>query len=256
MMGSAHTVRRGFIAGLLIFCAGVYVSGQDSPSPSLGDVARQSRTEHASPGQTAAEHSLNEDEDGPDASGTWQVRLCPQLPCDVLSITLPKTSKWSRAADPPRPVLIPVPGEGNDPAHAIRVYAADSIEGRAYLESADKTFLQGWFARPQYFGRAARLERIERVKIDNYDAKITHFSVEAAPGYHGLSVVSATAYGNFGFACVFRDEDASAAANVCDAIVKSARFQTIRPRRLTIFPGPGDAPADPTEDAPADGDPD
>jgi hypothetical protein len=263
MSGTPATIRRWSIAGALVLCAAMHVSGQDSSSQSskgqsqsdvaLGDVARQSRTERSSPGHTVAKHSLSEDEDGPDATGTWRVQLCPQLPCDVFSITLPKTPKWSRLADPPRPVLIPMSMQEDDPAHAIRVYAAESIERLSYLESADKTFLQGWFARPEYFGRAARLERVERLKVNNYDAKITYFSIEGvALKYRGFSIVSATGYGNFGFACVFRQEDTAAASSTCDAIIKSARFQTIWPRRLTIYPGPGEGPNDPPDDAQPD----
>jgi hypothetical protein len=262
MSGAPDTIRRWSIAGALILCAVIQVSGQDSSSlsstgQSLGDLARQSRTERSSPGHTVAKHSLSEDQDGPDATGTWRVQLCPQLPCDVFSITLPKTPKWSRSADPPRPVLIPVSVQEGDPAHAIRVYAAESIERLSYLESADKTFLQGWFARPEYFGRAARLERVERLKINNYDAKVTYFSIEGVTlKYRGLSIVSATAYGNFGFACVFREEDAAAAGSTCDGIIKSARFQTIWPRRLTIYPGPGEGPNESPDDPPENAQPD
>jgi hypothetical protein len=228
---------------------------QDS-SPSLGDVARDARKEHLSSNHTATKQLTNEEEGGPDSSGVWRARMCTesQIPCYELSITLPKTPKWSRTADPPRPVLIPVPGEENDAAHSIRVYAAEFVGPMYLVDVAKRTFLQSWFARPEYFGQAARLQRDERVKIDNYDATITHFTVlSGAAKYRGLSVISATPYGNYGFACAFREEDANA-ASICDAVIKSARIQTLQPRRLTAYPTYSPQPVDPPDDPPDDDD--
>ncbi len=235
----------GWIAlGALILLGGAYGSSQDSSGQSLGDVARSARREHSAAPRAGAQQIMSEDDDGPDASGVWRLRSCwRDLPCYELSISLPKTPKWSRAPDPPRPVLIPL-GEGKDLSHAIRVYGADSL-GPRYLsiDFAKRTFLQSWFARPEYFGQAARLVRDERMKINNLDATITHFTVESDTGrYRGLSVVGASPYGNYAFACVFRDEDASAAGSICDAIIASAAMQTLQPRRLTIFPGPEEQP--------------
>jgi hypothetical protein len=248
-----RTIRNLAWAGLA-WCAVVSAWGQDSgeSQPSLGDVARQTRQENSS--APAAKELISEDDDGPDSTGIWRERLCiqPPIPCDQLSITLPKEPKWQRAADPPRPALIPVPGHSDDLSHAIRIYGAEGLEPRYQLDVTKRTFLQGWFARPEYFGEAARLLRDQHVKINNSDAAITEFTVETgAAKYRGLSVVAISAYGTYGFACTYRNEDAAVASSICDAIIKSATIQTLQPRRLTIFPGPNESP-----DPPRGADPD
>lgn len=259
------TVHGRLIVAVLLVCAASYASGQDASgeAPSLGDAARTARKEHATlygtaGNRTATKQLSSEEEGGPDSSGVWRTRMCTesQIPCYELSIALPKTPKWSRAADPPRPALIPVPGKENDAAHAIRVYVAESVGPMYLIDVAKRTFLQSWFARPEYFGQAARLLRDERVKIDNYDATITHFTVlSAAAQYRGQSVLSATPYGNFGFACAFREEDGNTADSICDAIIKSAKIQTLQPRRLTAYPIQPPQSEDPPDDPPDDADP-
>ncbi len=77
--------------------------------------------------------------------------------------------------------------------------------------------------------------------------------------YRGLSVVAASPNGSYGFACVFRDEDANAAASICEAIVKSARTQALEPAKPHIYPTyqdpPPDDPDDPADDPPDNGNP-
>ena len=58
-------------------------------------------------------------------------------------------------------MLIPVPGYEEDPSRAIRVYAAESNDVRTFVDAFKRTFLQGWFARPEYFGQSAELLRDE-----------------------------------------------------------------------------------------------
>lgn len=141
-----------------------YSPAQDT-SPSLGDVARKTRKEHSSASHLPAKQVTNEEEDGPDAGGVWRVRLCSRTPCYELSIALPKNPRWIRPTAAPRPVLIPLVGHEDDMSHAIRVYAAESI-GPAYpaLDVAKRTFLQAWFARPEYFG--PRLTQDERIEME------------------------------------------------------------------------------------------
>jgi hypothetical protein len=235
--------------------AGVCVWAQDSSS--LGDVARKTRKEHASSAHAGAKQVFNEEDDGPDAGGVWGIRLCtPMVPCDQLSVTLPKTPKWSRGEDQPRPALIPVPGKEDDPAHVIRVYAAEAIPPMYLLDVAKRTFLQGWFARKEYFGQAARIVRDDHIKIANAHAVITHLTVESGTlKYRGLSVVAVSAYGNYGFACIFREEDAAPAGSICDGIIQSATIKTLQPRRLTVYPEDSPQPDDPPEDPPSTDDP-
>ena len=125
----------------------------------------------------------------------------------------------------------------DDPGHAIRLYAAESIPPQYVLDKAERLFLQGWFARPEYFGQAAHIVLDEHIMIDGRNAVVTHFTV---PGdgfkYRGLSVVTVANYGSMGFACTFRDEDAGAAASICDAIITSARSEILQAPRPQIYP--------------------
>jgi hypothetical protein len=129
----------------------------------------------------------------------------------------------------PRPVVIPLPGHEDDPDRAIRVYAASSLEPYyATPDIAKRTFLQGWFARPEYFGRPAHIVRDENILIDGHSAILTHFNVtNGALKYRGVSVFVSLSSGTGGFACVFREQDAAEAVSICDAIVQSTTSQSL-----------------------------
>lgn len=218
----------------------------------MGDVARKTRQEHSTAGHVAAKQALNEEDDGPDPSGVWRVRLCTRAPCYELSIALPKHPKWTRAPDQPRPVLIPLAGHEQDADHDIRIYAGEAL-GPIFnpVDSARSDFLRGWFARPEYFGQPARSLRDEYVQVDGSWAAFTHFTVlGGAVKYRGLSVVVKSPNGGYGFACVFRDEDANAAESICEAIVKSARSQALEPAKPRIYPTYQDPPADDPPETP------
>jgi hypothetical protein len=257
-MRFARATTRGCIvlAGIVLWAPGVW--GQDPSAPSLGDVARKTRKEHSASDHVPASRVAHEDEDGPDSGGVWRLRLCLQSPCYEISVTLPKSPKWTRPESQPRPVLIPLAGQQEDPSHAIRVYAAEAIPRSYGPDGGTRTFLQGWFARPEYFGQAARIVLRQHVLIDGSGATIAHFTVTSGVAkYRGLSVVAVSSYGDFGFACMFREEDASAAASVCDAIVTSARTQTLQaatPRMYPTYPQPYDPPYQDPPDDPTDND--
>jgi hypothetical protein len=237
MKFSSGTIRGWAPLGALILWAGVGAWGQDSSGPPLGDVARKTRKERAATDHPPAKGLVNEEEDGPDTTGVWRVRLCSRTPCYELSISLPKSPKWTRAAEQPRPALIPLPGPEEDSNRVIRIYVAESLEPTYSIDGAKRTFLQGWFARPEYFGRAAHIVLDEHMMIDNFPSVISHFTVAGdVVKYRGLSVVSSTPNGNYGFACVYRDQDSAAAANICDAVVKSARGQMLEPSRPRVYP--------------------
>jgi hypothetical protein len=236
-MRTLRTTRGLAMLTAFVLCAGLTAWGQDSGGQSLGDVARKTRKEHSSSDHVASSHVTNEDDDGPDSGGVWRVRLCQQSPCYELSVNLPRSPKWSRSEAQPRPVLIPLPGQEEDSRRTIRVYAAESIPQTLNINAAERIFLQGWFARPEYFGHAAKILLDEHPIIDGRGAVIAHFTVNGvAQKYRGLSVVALTTYGSFGFACVFREEDTEAAASTCDAIVKSANAQTLEPARPRYYP--------------------
>ena len=235
-------------------------SDQSSSGQSLGDVARKTRQEHSAAGHVAAKQLVSEENDGPDPGGVWRVKLCTRTPCYELSIALPKHPKWARATAEPRPVLIPLAGHEDDPDRAIRVYPAESL-GPMFspIDGAKRVFLQGWFSQPEYFGQSARLLRDEHLQVDGSAAILTYFTViSGVLHYRGLSVVANSPNGNYGFACVFRDEDASAAASICEAIVKSARSTALEPAKPRVYPTYQDPPAyDPNDppDEPDDEDP-
>lgn len=223
--------------------AGVPALGQDSSRQSLGDVARKTRREQSTANHLPARRITTEDLDGPDASGVWRMRLCTITPCYELSITLPKNPKWSRGEQEPRPVLIPVSGHEEDPGRAIRVYAGESSDVRYFVDAFKRTFLQGWFARPEFFGQSAQLLRDERVPIDWSTGTITHFTITTAVfKYRGLSVIAGAPQGNFGFACVFREEDSAMGNSICDAIIKSARYQELQSSFVRRTDPPADDP--------------
>jgi len=230
------TIRGLMAVTVLILWVGLCAHGQDSSSQPLGDVARKTRKEHAASDRPAGRQLVNEEEDGPDTTGVWRVRLCSRTPCYELSIALPKSPKWRRATEQPRPALIPLPGPADDPDRVIRVYVAESLEPMYSIDGGKRTFLQGWFARPEYFGRSAHIVLDEHTQVDNFQAVISHFTVAGDVKYRGLSVVSSTPNGNYGFACVFRDQDAATASSICDAIVKSARGQMLEASRPQYYP--------------------
>jgi hypothetical protein len=258
MKFSANTIRGLAVLAVLAFCAslgawGQDSSGQESSGQALGDVARKTRQERATAGHVRAKKSATEDDDGPDGGGVWRLRLCTLQPCNELSITLPKNPKWRRAEQEPRPVSIPLSGHEEDAGRAIRVYAAQSTDLKYTADSFKREFLQEWFARPEYFGQGAHITLDEHVRIDSSNGLITHFNITGpALNYRGLSAVVGSPYGNFGFACVYREEDAAVADSVCDAIVKSAQYQEIQPSSVRrTYPDPNDdRPDDPPRDDP------
>ena len=128
-MRSTPITARGCIALALLALFPWIAWGQDTPGQpqSLGDVARNTRKEQSAAGGVRSRSLFNEEEDGPDTTGVWRVRLCLRFPCYELSITLPKTPKWTRVAEEPRPVLIPIHGHEQDSNRVIRVYSAESI---------------------------------------------------------------------------------------------------------------------------------
>ena len=243
MKFSANTIRGWAVLAVLALWASLSAWGQES---SLGDVARKTRQEHATADHVRAKKSATEDDDGPDGGGVWRLRLCTLQPCYELSITLPKNPKWSRAEQEPRPVSIPLSGHEEDASRAIRVYAAQSTDLKYTADSFKREFLQGWFARPEYFGQEAHVALDEHVRIDWSNGLITHFIITGpALKYRGLSVVAGSPYGNFAFACVYREEDAAVGDSVCDAIIKSAQYQEIQPSSVRrTYPDPNDDPAD------------
>jgi hypothetical protein len=251
-----NKTREWIVLATLATCAAGGAWGQDSSGQSLGDVARKTRKEHSSTTHVPAKHVATGEDDGPDASGVWRVRPCPTTTlCYELSIVLPKSPKWRRATSEPRPVLIPLAGHEEDPSRAIRVYAAETLAPMQSVEVAERTFLQAWFARPEYFGQGAQIVRDEHAWVDNYLATLTQFTITGdAFKYRGRSVIAGWAYGNYGFACVYRDEDSSAAASVCDAIVKSARYQVLQPAKPRVYADPGPSDGRP-DDSPRDDDP-
>jgi hypothetical protein len=230
---------RGWLAlASVVLGAAFGARGQDVPTQSLGDVARKTRKERATIDHVPAKQLFNEEEDGPDTTGVWRVRQCQRTPCGELSITLPKNPKWTRATAQPRPVFIPLPGPDEDEGRVIRIYAADSLESMySPVDNAKRTFLQGWFSRPDYFGRAAHIVLDEHVQLNNSPAVISHFIVDTGTEkYRGLSVVASSPNGGYGFACVFRDGDSAAATSICDAIVKSAKSQVLEPAKPVYYP--------------------
>jgi hypothetical protein len=193
-----------------------------------------------------AKKITTDDFDGPDGGGVWRMRQCYLQTCHELSITLPKNPKWTRPAQEPRPVLLPVAGHEEDPSRAIRIYAAESGEPRYNDGGFKRTFLQSWFAKPEYFGQSAVLLRDEHVPITWLTGTITHFTITTDLfKYRGLSVIMVSSYASLGFACVFREEDSSVGNSICDAIVKSAQFQEIQPSTIRRTYPEDDPPNDP-----------
>jgi hypothetical protein len=246
---SINRIRAGTLFMTFLGCAASVALGQDSPAQPLGDVARKSRQEHSTPSHVPARRVTTEDLDGPDGGGVWRMRLCTISPCYELSITLPKTPKWSRAVEEPKPVMIPVGGHEDDPNRAIRVYAGQSIDLKYFADGFKRTFLQGWFARPGYFGQSAQLLRDEHVPLDFSTGTITHFTITTATvKYRGLSVIAGSNQGNFGFACVFREEDSVVGTSICEAIVRSARYQELQSSFIRkVYPPVDDPPDNPPE---------
>jgi hypothetical protein len=235
-----NTVFGSLLTGTLLACVSLPAEAQDSSqqAPALGDVARKTRQERSTAGHAPGKQLANDEEDGPDSTGMWRVRSCSRTPCDELSIALPKSAQWTRVQDGPRPVLIPLPGQEQDAGRVIRVYAAESL-GTMYTQQdgAKRLFLQGWFARPEYFGQAARIVLDEHILLDSANATISHFTVAASTAkYRGLSIVASAANGSYGFACVFRDDDSAAAISICDAIIRSARNNVLIPERRPVYP--------------------
>jgi len=225
---SPNPTRAWILIALLTSHAGLVAAAQDTSGQSLGDLGRKTRQEHSAPNHLSGK-KLTDEDDGPDGGGVWRIRLCAIQPCYEFSVTLPKSPKWTRAQQEPRPVLIPIAGHEEDASRAIRVYKAEAIEPMYVLDKAERTFLQAWFARPEYFGQPARIVRDEHVPIDWVTGTITHFTITtAALKYRGLSVIAASPCGNFAFACVFHEEDSALGASICEAIVHSAQYQELQ----------------------------
>lgn len=240
-----------------LFLLGGALWAQDA-SPSLGDVARSVRKERSSATHAPAKR-ITDDQDEPDAGGVWRTRLCSNLVCYTLSVSFPKSPRWIRSSAEPRPVLIPLAGYEDDLDHAIRVYKAELLPTNVgTADAAKKTFLQAWFARPEYFGQPARISSDERLPVETGEAKLSHFTVmRDATKFRGVSVVEGSPLGFYGFACVFVEEDSSAASSVCDAIIRSAHAQTFLTAYKRLPPQYAEPPQYyPTNDDPPDDAPD
>ena len=111
------------------------------------------------------------------AAASGECAYARSTPCYELSITLPKDSEVDRAAEEPEPVFIPISGHAADASRAIRVYAAESTDPRYTADGFKRTFLESWFAKPEYFGQSAVLTRDEHVPIDWSTGTITHFTI-------------------------------------------------------------------------------
>lgn len=252
--------RVGFVMALILSGPGLWA--QDSPGPSLGDLARKTRAERSAHGRVSGKQLVDPEEDGPDTTGVWRIQLCSRTPCHELSVTLPKTPTWKRASEQPRPVVIPLASAAQDPNATIRLYSAESL-GPLYtpIDGAKRVFLQGWFSRPEYFGQSARILLDEHVQVNSDQALISHFSVmSGTTTYRGISVVVGNGSGNYGFACVFREQDADAANSICDAIIKSAHSEPLEPGVRPKYPMYRKPPQyypedDPPEDSPREDDP-
>ncbi len=244
---STATIRVSSVLTALLLCATVRAWAQDSSGQSLGDLARKTRKERSSATHVRATHVADGEDDGPGSGGVWRLHPCATtVLCYELSIMLPKSMKWTRATDPPKPVLIPIPGHEEDSDRAIRVYSADPLVPLQSVDIAKQTFLQSWFARPEYFGQPAHLELDEHPWVDNNQVTITHFSINGlVHRYRGLSIVTSWSAGNFGFACVYREEDSNVASSICDAIVRSAHYQILQPAKTPVLVDPNDDPNDP-----------
>lgn len=243
MKFSPNPTRAWIVLTALTSCAGVAASAQENSGQSLGDLARKTRQEQSAPNHVSGK-KLTDEDDGPDGGGVWRIRLCTLQPCYEFSVTLPKSPKWSRAEPEPRPVLIPSAGNEEDATRAIRVYAAQSTDLKYTADTFKRAFLQEWFARSEYFGRAAHIALDEHVRIDWTNGLITHFTIaEGALKYRGVSAVAGSPYGNFGFACVYREEDSAVAESVCDAIIKSAQYQELQSSAIRkTYKDPNDPP--------------
>jgi hypothetical protein len=225
---SPNPTRAWILIALLTSHAGLVAAAQDTSGQSLGDLGRKTRQEHSAPNHLSGK-KLTDEDDGPDGGGVWRIRLCAIQPCYEFSVTLPKSPKWTRAQQEPRPVLIPIAGHEEDSSRAISVYAAQSTDLKYTADSFKRAFLQGWFARPEYFGRAAHIALDEHVRIDWTNGLVSHFTIAAgALKYRGVSAVAGSPYGNFGFACVYPEEDSAAGDSICDAIIKSAQYQELQ----------------------------
>lgn len=238
---------------------GAALWAQDA-SPSLGDVARNARKERSSAAHAPVKR-ITDDQDEPDAGGVWRVRLCSNIVCYTLSVSLPKSPHWIRPGAEPRPVLIPLAGHDDDLSHAIRVYKAELLPSNGRADTAKKTFLQAWFSRAEYFGQPARLSNDEILPSETGEAKLTHFTVaQDTRKFRGVSVVQGSPFGFYGFACVYQEEDSSAASSICDAIIHSEHAQTFltaykRPTPEYVeppqyYPRNDDPPDDPPEEDP------
>src|SRR5579863_2276179 len=219
---------RGILAGIaLILGLSVAARSQDSGSTTLGDLARKTRQEHTSKDHVASKKTLNEESQ----SLVWTVHSCKHLPCDSLTITLPKNAQWSKSATDQTFAIIPVPGHTSDPNHIIRVYAADLLNTYT-VEQGKRLFLQEWFSRPYFFGQAAKFEFDDQTTIDGNSAVITHFTLPNKVGlYRGLGLVAAPPAGTLGFACVFRDDDSGEATSVCEEVLNSGRISVMEETR-------------------------
>ncbi len=250
-MRVSRTIRAWGALTAMLFWAASGSRAQDS-SGSLGDLARKTRKEKSAATHIRATHVADGEDDGPDSGGVWRLHPCAtQVLCYELSIMLPKSMKWSRTAEEPKPVVIPIPGHEDEPDRAIRVYKADPLVPMQSVDVAKRTFLQSWFARTEYFGQAAHLDLDEHPWVDNNQVTITHFTVNGSlHKYYGLSIVTWWSAGNFGFACAYREEDASTAASICDAIVRSAHYQILQPAKTPVLADPNDQENDPDDGLP------
>lgn len=225
------------LTGIAVVCVTVAVGAQDSgQSSSLGDLARKTRQEHTSKEHVASRKTLNEE----NQSSTWMVHACKHLPCYSLTITLPKTTQWSKSATDQTYAIIPVPGHASDPNHIIRVYAADLLNTYT-VEQGKRLFLQEWFSRPYFFGQAARFEFDDQTSIDGNPAVITHFTLPNKVGlYRGLGLVAGPPAGTLGFACVFRDDDSGDAISLCEEALNSGRLSMMAETKPKPQPGDDD----------------
>lgn len=253
MTGPGRTIRN--CSALILLSAALWAQ---ETSPSLGDVARKARKERASTTHVPNQR-ITDDQDEPDAGGVWRTRLCSNVVCYSLSVSVPKSPRWIRAADEPRPVLIPVASHEDDLTHAIHLYKAELLPTtNGTADNAKKTLLQAWFSRAEYFGQPARISNDERLPAETGEAKLSHFTVtKDSTKFRGVSVVEGSPLGFYGFACVFQEEDASVASSVCDAIIRSVHAQTLltaykRPavEPPTYDPSNYDPPDDPRYDPP------
>jgi hypothetical protein len=208
----------GMLAGIAVLAIGVRAqnSAADSKGPSLGDLARQQRTQrqHAKP----AKLKLSDDDLAPNQLRRITIVSNKSVPGPMLSGSFP--------GDPVEGERVAVISTSHGKSKIFASFwqsEPSAVCGADPLDCAELTFLPE-LAREPELGSAGKVLYDREDTIDGQPARVVDFTVKGkVEPMRGVAAFVIVPYNTLGAACIYPERDRLQAEGVCDAFLSSLK---------------------------------